>query len=174
MVSQVLVKPHLLRDVDEEYQAFYLEEASVKRKIDNADKGGRLVNPGLPTHYTDAKSSFPTKIVSLAESFLYQRQNGKTRNHHNMFYNEFEKERLHERLRELKSERKELDKLRSSTPLQRNLMYPLAMLLLLVTTGITVLTVVMNSVELLIGIKALPLSTRVSSSVIHLFIQKSL
>lgn len=153
-----------MRDVDEEYHAFYLEEASVKRKLENAEKGSRLINPELPTHYGDSKPSFPTKIVTLAESFLYQRHNGKTRNHHNKLYNDFEKERLHERLRELKSERTELDKLRRSTPLQRNLMYPLAMLLLLVTTGITVLTVVMNSVELLIGIKALPLSTRVSCS----------
>lgn len=180
VVSQVLVKPHLLRDVDEEYHAFYLEEASVKRKLENVDKG-RCIPPTLPMHYSNGQNghytaiangkitptlsspSFPTKIVSLAESFLNHRHNGKSHNNHayGMFYSEFEKERLHERLRELESERKELDKLRSSTPLQRNLMYPLAMLLLLVITGITVLTVVMNSMELLIGIKALPLSTRV-------------
>lgn len=170
VVGQVLVKPHLLRDVDEEYHAFYLEEASVKRKLENAEKG--VQNAKSANHYTDIKA-IPTKFVSLAESFLYQRRNGTktaqatTAAHHNLFYSEHEIERLHERLRELKSERKELDKLRSSTPLQRNLMYPLAMLLLLVITGMTVLIVVMNSLELLIGIKALPLSTRVSFSVIY-------
>lgn len=52
------------------------------------------------------------------------------------------------------------DKLRSSTALQRNFVYPLAMLLLLFLTGLTVLIVVQNTLELLIGIKALPLSTR--------------
>lgn len=178
VVGQVLVKPHLLRDVDEEYHAFYLEEASVKRKLENAEKS--VYNGKSANHYTDIKA-IPTKFVSLAESFLYQRRNGtkaaqasatittattgtSTRNQHNLFYSEHEIERLHERLRELKSERKELDKLRSSTPLQRNLMYPLAMLLLLVITGMTVLIVVMNSLELLIGIKALPLSTRVRFS----------
>ncbi|KAG4080616.1 hypothetical protein HA402_006217 [Bradysia odoriphaga] len=67
---------------------------------------------------------------------------------------------LHERLRELESERKELDKQRTSTAFQRNFVYPIAMLLLLFLTGITVLIVVQNTLELLIGFKALPLSTR--------------
>lgn len=152
-----MVKPHLLRDVDEEYHAFYLEEASVKRKLENV---GRASKPNY--HYTDIRT-IPTRFVSLAESFLYQRRNAKSKNHYSMnFYSEHEIERLQERLRELKSERGELDKLRSSTPLQRNLMYPLAMLLLLLITSITVLMVIQNSLELLIGIKALPLSTRVS------------
>lgn len=40
VVGQVLVKPHLLRDVHEEFQAFNLEEASVMRKIaGNKNKG---------------------------------------------------------------------------------------------------------------------------------------
>lgn len=79
-----------------------------------------------------------------------------------IFYNAVESEKLYERLRQLKSERKELDKLRSSTAVQRNLIYPIAMLMLLFLTGMTVLVVVQNTLELLIGIKALPLSTRVS------------
>ena len=70
--------------------------------------------------------------------------------------------KLHERLRELEAERKELDKLRSSSALQRNFVYPIAMLLLLFLTGITVLLVIQNTLELLIGIKAVPLSTRVT------------
>lgn len=67
---------------------------------------------------------------------------------------------LKDRLKELDIERRELDKFRSSTAMQRNLIYPLAMLLLLFLTGLTVLIVVQNTLELLIGIKALPLSTR--------------
>jgi hypothetical protein len=34
-VGQVLVKPSLLRDVNEEFQTFNMEEASVKRKINS-------------------------------------------------------------------------------------------------------------------------------------------
>jgi hypothetical protein len=44
-------------------------------------------------------------------------------------------------------------------------MYPVAMLLLCVLTAITVFMVLQNTLELLIGIKALPLSTRVSDLV---------
>lgn len=40
LVGQVLVKPNLLRNVNEEFHAFNLEEASVKRKIaGNKNKG---------------------------------------------------------------------------------------------------------------------------------------
>ncbi|CAH2243074.1 jg2180 [Pararge aegeria aegeria] len=52
------------------------------------------------------------------------------------------------------------DNQRKTSPLQRNVAYPLAMLLLLALTTITVLMVLQNTLELLIGIKALPLSTR--------------
>jgi hypothetical protein len=72
-----------------------------------------------------------------------------------------ESEKLQERLKELKCEKLTLDKQRSSSGFQRNFVYPLAMLLLLVLTSITVMLVVQNAIELLIGIKALPLSSRV-------------
>lgn len=45
---------------------------------------------------------------------------------------------------------------------QRNLVYPLCMLVLFAVSAVTVLIVIQNTLELLIGIKALPLSTRVT------------
>lgn len=42
---------------------------------------------------------------------------------------------------------------------QRTLAYPLALLVLLVLTGTAVLIVVLNTLQLLVGIKALPLSS---------------
>lgn len=33
VVGQVLVKPHLLRDVNDEYHSFNMEEAALKRKL---------------------------------------------------------------------------------------------------------------------------------------------
>ena len=69
---------------------------------------------------------------------------------------------LYTRLRELEYERNELQKQRDSSCLTRNFVYPLAMLFLLLLTSITVLLVMQNTIELLIGIKALPLSSRVS------------
>lgn len=70
--------------------------------------------------------------------------------------------KLYDRLMYLETERTFLDKQRSSSGVQRNLVYPIAMLLLLLLTTITVMLVVQNTIELLIGIKALPLSSRVS------------
>lgn len=226
VVGQVLVKPHLMRDVNEEYHASYLEEASVLRKLENlrhkeiistssssssstkttsgpSSVSTKWGNQPLNSISNDLSSAtfinssnncdiniIPKAFSSFTDSILCYRRT--TQNiapnsnqiHHNNhsdgkystmtttknstnknFYQKIECDELYERLRELKSERKELDKLRSSTAIQRNLIYPLAMLMLLFLTGMTVLIVVQNTLELLIGIKALPLSTRVSISI---------
>ncbi|KAH8417125.1 hypothetical protein KR222_003964 [Zaprionus bogoriensis] len=154
VVNQVLVRPMLLRDVNEEFNAFYMEEASVKRKlahIDAAANGGRVTNGnGIGIGIGNGRSH-----VYIAQPLLhlYQRKplSGGV---------DEQQELLNERLRELYSERKELDKLRKSSTFQRTFVYPLAMLLLLFCTAVTILLVVQNTLELLIGIKALPLSTR--------------
>ncbi|KAI5698842.1 hypothetical protein M8J75_012646 [Diaphorina citri] len=67
---------------------------------------------------------------------------------------------LGEKLTQVRRKKHILDTQRQSSPLQRNLVYPAAMVLLLVLTVITVLLVVSNSLGLLIGINALPLSTQ--------------
>lgn len=194
VVGQVLVKPHLMRDVNEEYHAFYLEEASVLRKLENLQYNRTITSTSsLSSSSTPTSTAFnapplstssmfnstkyydintiPKAIGSFADSILrYRPQDIKesVQSHHSnhshttIFYNTVESDKLYERLQDLKTEREELDKLRSSTAVQRNLIYPIAMLMLLFLTGITVLIVVQNTLELLIGIKALPLSTRVS------------
>ncbi|KAL9701291.1 hypothetical protein quinque_004732 [Culex quinquefasciatus] len=146
VVGQVLVKPNLLRDVNEEFHAFNLEEATVRRKLANAN-----INIELKSVTTIDYA--PSKLCTGLEDLYQIRPTGKGANGH-------ESVKLFERLRELEAERKSLDKQRSSSALQRNLVYPVAMLLLLLLTGITVLLVVQNTLELLIGIKAVPLSTR--------------
>ncbi|KAL9890111.1 protein Lilipod isoform X1 [Glossina fuscipes] len=186
VVGQVLVKPHLLRDVNEEYIAFHLEEASVKRK---------LANLQLQTNTVSKCSNGSTVVLCYSDAQIYEAPQTSTNNNnfnaryeanggHNFsnYYAHYSQRpslvhlmqrksrngelihehqaKLNERLRELESERKELEKLRKSSAFQRNFVYPLAMLLLLLFTGITILLVVQNTLELLIGIKALPLSTR--------------
>nr|AAO24967.1 RE18250p [Drosophila melanogaster] len=156
VVNQVLVRPMLLRDVNEEFSAFYMEEASVKRKlahielhnvsIADAANGGRLGNRiGLGR----GRTFYPQPLLQHSQAHLYQRKAMAS-----------DVDELNDRLRELDSERKELDKLRTSSTFQRTFVYPLAMLLLLFCTAVTILLVVQNTLELLIGIKALPLSTR--------------
>ncbi|XP_050074428.1 protein Lilipod [Anopheles maculipalpis] len=145
VVGQVLVKPNLLRDVNEEFHAFNIEEATVKRKLANA-------NLNIELKSVTTIDLTPAKLCSGLDD-LYQIKTATNGSTH-------ESAKLFERLRELESERKVLDKQRSSSALQRNLVYPIAMLLLLILTGIAVLLVVQNTLELLIGIKAVPLSTR--------------
>ncbi|XP_075145764.1 LMBR1-like protein lilipod isoform X2 [Haematobia irritans] len=206
VVGQVLVKPHLLRDVNEEYIAFHMEEASVKRKLANLELQNVSINESLNGNASinSSANNYSNRVVGGGGS--YDMPNGNylastitfvTPNHSNVlhannhlhqehynfsnYYNHViqraslshliqrkplngeghdSQAKLNERLRELESERKELDKLRKSSAFQRNFVYPLAMLLLLFFTGITILLVVQNTLELLIGIKALPLSTR--------------
>ncbi|XP_077339465.1 protein LMBR1L [Lithobates pipiens] len=65
-------------------------------------------------------------------------------------------EALQTRLLTIKSKRIALEKRRKASPWQRNLVYPLAMLLLLALTGISVLIVCFHVLELLIDEAAMP------------------
>uniref|UniRef100_A0A1I8NTD9 Protein LMBR1L n=1 Tax=Stomoxys calcitrans TaxID=35570 RepID=A0A1I8NTD9_STOCA len=196
VVGQVLVKPHLLRDVNEEYIAFHMEEASVKRKLANLELQNVSINESLnggngslnssSNNYSIRAGTYDMpngNYLASTITFSANQANSSQQEHYNFsnYYNHViqraslshliqrkplggeghdSQAKLNERLRELESERKELDKLRKSSAFQRNFVYPLAMLLLLFFTGITILLVVQNTLELLIGIKALPLSTR--------------
>jgi len=159
----------LLRDVNEEFSAFYMEEASVKRKlahielhnvsISDAANGGRLGN-GIGNGR--GRTFYPQPLLQQSQAHLYQRKAMAS-----------DVGELNDRLRELDSERKELDKMRKSSTFQRTFVYPLAMLLLLFCTGVTILLVVQNTLELLIGIKALPLSTRVGLIELRSFVMNN-
>ncbi|XP_065366892.1 protein Lilipod isoform X2 [Calliphora vicina] len=183
VVGQVLVKPHLLRDVNEEYIAFHMEEASVKRKLANLELQNVSINESLNGTFSSNNTTYDTATGSY---ILHNMLNGhhhaqQSKTNFSYYYNNLSSRtslshliqrkpmngdindhqaKLNERLRELETERKELEKLKKSSAFQRNFVYPLAMLLLLFFTGITILLVVQNTLELLIGIKALPLSTR--------------
>lgn len=132
VVGQVLVKPNLLRDINEEYTVHHLEEAAIVRKLANLTNG----------NYSMESNGTPR----LRRLFKFNDCN--------------DTEKYCERLKEIEADKRDLDKLKSSSAFQRNFVYPFGMLLILFFTGITVLLVVQNTLELLIGIKALPLSTR--------------
>ena len=72
---------------------------------------------------------------------------------------------LAQRLEDIQKRRGTLDRQRRTWWVRRTLLYPLAMLALLVLSTATALLAVQNTLELLIGIKALPLSTRVGMQV---------
>ncbi|KAJ2952052.1 hypothetical protein O0L34_g4316 [Tuta absoluta] len=160
VVSAVLVKPQFLRDLHEEYYVYSFEEDTLRRRIQNAcatgagyispepmypDRGdiSAPVSPDLSTTTGSLKSSPYGK-----ETPLLRLRNGALQ------------AGLNERLQRVVAKRQEVESQRKTSSFQRNVVYPLAMLLLLALTAITVLMVVQNTLELLIGIKALPLSTR--------------
>ena len=68
---------------------------------------------------------------------------------------------LTERLNNIKMHRTSLDEQRRTWWVRRTLVYPVSMLALLVLTTSTAFLAIQNTLQLLIGIKALPLSTRV-------------
>ncbi|XP_046392152.1 protein Lilipod isoform X1 [Ischnura elegans] len=63
-------------------------------------------------------------------------------------------------LKKAETRRQLLDRQRHTSYIQRNLVNPVAVLVLLILTSITILTVALNTLGLLVGIKALPLSTQ--------------
>ncbi|XP_026466529.1 protein Lilipod [Ctenocephalides felis] len=150
VVGQFLVKPQFLRNLNEEFFAYSLEEETTRRRLKHAiDTGQGYLSPtpmAPPPCSPVMDDEFDQTDLPLSKTLLLKNgclQRG-----------------LNERLLQLTQTRQILDKQRHTSALQRNLVYPLAMLLLLTLTTITVLMVLQNTLELLIGIKALPLSSR--------------
>lgn len=135
VVGRFLVKPQFLRDVDKEFYVAQLEEDSLRRYLRQVMLTGKSCSSPPPM----------CPVVNL---------NGQT------LHNGAVLAGLKQRLHEIQQQRILLDKQRHTSSLRRNLLYPLAMLVLLSLTLITALIVIHNSLELLVGIKALPLSTR--------------
>ncbi|XP_019875140.1 protein Lilipod isoform X2 [Aethina tumida] len=145
VVGQFLIKPHFLRDINEEYFTCALEEECLRRRLKQTQRTGKFyVSPApmsiyeVPAH--DDEFKLPRGILRLRNGEL---QSG-----------------LGVMLSEVEERRKKLDKQRQTSSLRRNVVYPVAMLLLLGLTIIAVLLVLQNTVSLLIGVKALPLSSK--------------
>ncbi|KAH9634531.1 hypothetical protein HF086_016619 [Spodoptera exigua] len=161
VVGGVLVKPQFLRDLNEEYYVYSFEEDTIRRRINNAvstgvgyispepmypDRGD--ISAPLDADVSITKDSQRAAVKRGKETPLLRLRNGALQ------------AGLNDRLHRVVAMRKEVEGQRKTSSLQRNVVYPLAMLLLLALTTITVLMVLQNTLELLIGIKALPLSTR--------------
>lgn len=124
VVGQVLVKPNLLRDVNEEFHAFNLEEATVRRKLANANinigKDGLefciIVKIIWVFFLAELKSVTtidyaPSKLCTGLEDLYQIRPTGKGANGH-------ESVKLFERLRELEAERKSLGEVTSEPTIE--------------------------------------------------------
>ncbi|XP_063360227.1 protein Lilipod [Cydia amplana] len=151
VVGGVLVKPQFLQDLNEEYYVYSFEEETVRRRMNNAVSSGIgyiSPEPMYPDRGDVSSSSIDSVKKDSQDTPLLRLRNGALQ------------AGLNERLKKIVAMRKEVENKRKTSSFQRNVVYPLAMLLLLALTAITVLMVIQNTLELLIGIKALPLSTR--------------
>jgi hypothetical protein len=98
VVGQVLIKPHLLRDVDDEFHAFYLEEATVKRKLANTNSNGN--GNGLELKSVTTADVSTTKLCAgLSDLYQIRAVNGSASK---------ESTKLYERLREIEADKLEL------------------------------------------------------------------
>ncbi|XP_050669818.1 protein Lilipod [Leptidea sinapis] len=158
VVGGVLVKPRFLRDLNEEYYVYSLEEDTLRRRINNSiATGGGYISPE-PMYPERGEVSAPVELSfsTTKETPVFQGKDVPLLRLRNGAL----QAGLNERLHRVVTKRKEVEEKRNTSSLQRNVVYPLAMLLLLALTTITVLMVLQNILELLIGIKAVPLSTR--------------
>lgn len=148
VVGKFLVKPQFLRDIDEEYNSYSLEEENLRRRLTHAKITGKSYITPSPMMFAKCGPVLPED--GETNSGVLRLRNGELQSE------------LTTMLRKIEAKRKILDKQRQISSFKRNILYPIAMLLLLALTVITELLVVQNTLELLIGMKALPLSTRVS------------
>ncbi|CAH2012803.1 unnamed protein product [Acanthoscelides obtectus] len=138
VVGEFLVQPRFLRDLDEEYDACAMEEEWLRRQLRKAQLQGEDVEECLGGGRKTAEEAgdegderFEMKATVIGRKLM-----------------------------QVETRRKLLDKQRRTSPLQRNVIYPLAVLVLLGLTMIAVLMVIQNTLSFLIGIKALPSSSK--------------
>lgn len=145
VVGIFLIKPQFLHDINEDYFAYAIEEECLNRRLKQVQSTGHFFLSPEPMAVDD--SPIYNDEYKLDDCFLRLR-NGELQNG------------LSVKLKEIAQKRFLLDKQRKTSSLRRNVVYPIAMLLLIGLTIIAVLLVVQNTLSLLIGIKALPSSSK--------------
>lgn len=117
VVGQVLVKPHLLRDVDSEFDAFNMEEASVRRKLaatkdTDASYGHHPTKNGLAeplfVKVVQATTTTTTPNGVAVNNTVQINNNSKLYNRVHLQEHKYEASFLHERLREIEADKNEL------------------------------------------------------------------
>ncbi|XP_054153171.1 protein Lilipod-like [Oppia nitens] len=159
VLGEVITKPHVLRNTQEEYEETKLEELCLRRKIESHKS-------------SELKPKSPSKSKSMPSLTVFNNTNGEYYpngvSYRNNAYDHNNGNQINQlktlndmqlNLSQLESFRKELEKKLRVGWLRRNLGYPLAMLALMCLTAVAALNVVQNTLELLVGIKTLPLST---------------
>lgn len=168
------MKPRFLRNINEEYEIATLEEMHIRRKLLSAmkDESDSFQNLNSAGQSNGRSRSLPSLGIEIAQAELQVNANHiwstltKRNNLLSSKTNGVEKKttspkvhQLQVALSEAEEKRKGLEYQKKASAFRRNLGYPLAMLILACLTFVAALLVVQNTLELLVGIKALPLSS---------------
>ncbi|XP_046833604.1 protein Lilipod isoform X2 [Vespa velutina] len=148
VVGSFLVKPQFLKNLDEEFFAYRLEEDCIRRRLQHAKATGKSYVSPVPMSLPGCNATVEDdELLNLSPGLMCLRNGALQRG-------------LAQRLEDVQKKRNILDEQRRTWWVRRTLLYPLAMIALLILSTATALLAVQNTLELLIGIKALPLSTR--------------
>ncbi|KAL2746170.1 protein Lilipod [Vespula maculifrons] len=148
VVGSFLVKPQFLKNLDEEFFAYRLEEDCIRRRLQHAKTTGKSYVSPVPMSLPGCNTMVEDdELLNLSPGLMCLRNGALQRG-------------LAQRLEDVQKKRNILDEQRRTWWVRRTLLYPLAMIALLILSTATALLAVQNTLELLIGIKALPLSTR--------------
>ncbi|TEA35752.1 hypothetical protein DBR06_SOUSAS1110110, partial [Sousa chinensis] len=141
VTGKLLVKPRLLEDLEEQLHCSAFEEAALTRRICSETQL-------FPVGMVSVAWAGPVQDSGTAPSSLPSDPTS--------CWLPLDMELLHRRVLALQTQRVLLEKRRKASAWQRNLGYPLAMLCLLVLTGLSVLIVAIHILELLIDEAAMP------------------
>lgn len=148
VVGSFLVKPQFLKNLDEEFSAYRLEEDCIHRRLQHAKATGKSYVSPVPMSILTCGLILEDDEFLNANPNLMCLRNGALQHG------------LAQYLKNIQKRKNILDQQRRTWWVRRTLLYPLAMLALFILSTATALLAVQNTLELLIGIKALPLSTR--------------
>ncbi|XP_066865311.1 protein LMBR1L isoform X2 [Kogia breviceps] len=148
VTGKLLVKPRLLEDLEEQLHCSAFEEAALTRRICSETQL-------FPVGMVSVAWAGPVQGLGTAPSSLPSDPTS--------CWLPLDMELLHRQVLALQTQRVLLEKRRKASAWQRNLGYPLAMLCLLVLTGLSVLIVAIHILELLIDETAMPRGTQGAS-----------
>ena len=157
IVGDLVIKPTFARNLDEEYlEARYEEESLAKKVADYHQQYKEQNEVPLQSYHqillnngTD-KQTRPRIPLNRITPVINE-QGVRLRNGEILSY-------FKQQLQEASTKARILDRARKTPAWRRILGYPLAMLLLLALTGITLIIVFFNMIQILIGLRSLPKS----------------
>jgi hypothetical protein len=168
VLSQLMVGPQFLRNVDEEFLAKQMEIESLK-KILNTKANSEKSEFTSPMKYFNQEDPIaqngnqPAQALKGGSSEFNRKLNRmRVVLSEDDDSNDSEGE-IRGSLVVMEAELLDLEKLKKTSGWKRNLFYPLSFILVFALTSFTVLKVILNTLLLLVGTKALPLSAQTIS-----------